>query len=317
MMLVQQIFLGIILAIIAAFCFNFAIILQKLGLNQLPSIDLGKGFRNLLISIKLLFYNKYWLTGFLLGIFGWFFNVIAISQVSILVVAPIISIGLIIFVFAAWKILKEKIGLKEVISIGMLILATIFLMQARISQISIDLFSIAFPFLIYTIIMIMVSIIFFMLSRIYKETKLEGIFLIFIGAILYSQGILFTNIFTQALFNTGINPIYFWEILFGFIWLDTHVWVVLSFYCMIFFNGSSILFYQTGLQKNKAIFMYPIFNSITLLLPVFGSLFIFQQRFQNNILFLISLILILISTFMLSKFQAIFENIERISKEMN
>ncbi len=317
MMFDQQIVLGIMLAIIAAFCFNFAIILQKMGLNQVPIIDLGKNLKNLLMSVKLLFCNKSWLAGFLLGIFGWFFYVIAISLVSILVVTPIISIGLIIFVFAAWTILKEKIGLKEMIAIIMLILATIFLTQARISQVSIDLLSIAFPFLIYTIIMIIICIIFFILSRIYKETKVEGIFLIFIGAIFYSQGILFTNIFTQALFDTGINPIYFWEILFGFIYLDTHAWVVLSFYSMIFFNGSSILFYQAGLQKNKAISMYPIFNSITVVLPIFGGLFIFHQRFENNILFLISFILILISTFILSKFQATFENLKQISKETN
>ena len=232
---------GTILAIIAAFSFNFAVILQKMGLNDIPEVELDTGFKGIINSFKNFFSNKFWVTGFFMGILGWFPYIISIGLVSILVVSPIISVGLIAFVIAANRILKEKIGLIEITSIGFLILATILLTFAQITEIYIDLISIIIPLLYYLLILIIISVGFFIFSRFTQDSKIEGILLIFTGAILYSLGIMFTNIFTQALSDANINPIFFWEILFGFLWYETHLWVFFSFYLMVIFNLISII----------------------------------------------------------------------------
>jgi len=311
MLLISTIILGMVLAIIAAFCFNFAVILQKLGLNDIPEVNFEKGIGGILNSFKLFFLNKFWLAGFLLGIAGWFPYIIAIGLVSVLVVSPIINIGLIIFVIAANRILKEKIGKLEYFSILLLLVATILLTLARISQVNIDINSIWVSFLIYFSCLILLSGGFFILSKMTKKSQKQGILLVFTGAILYSVGIIFTNLFTQSLLDANVNPLFFWEILFGFFWYKTHLWVSLSFYSMVFFNIVSIIFYQSGLQKNKAIIIFPIFNAITLIIPVLTGFFIFHQRFDNNLLFLLSLVLILVSTLILSRYQGNIENIQK------
>ena len=296
--------LGIFISIIASFCFNFGIVLQKKGLREGSEIKIEEGVRNLYNTFKEFSKNKSWLSGTLLGLIGMIPYTIAMGLVGIVVVQPLMSIGLLFFAIFAVKMLNEKITYYEIIAVGILIVSPILMALAGISNIFIDLYQFVIPFIIFLSPLIVLCIGFFFLSKQKRGTQFEGMFLMFIGAILYSIGAIFTNILAQAFIEANIFPLFFWEILFGIFWVDyLHLWMFISSWGMLVFYISSVIFLQSALQKSKALTIVPIQNAIMLIIPIIAGLFVFHQTFHNYILFAVALVLILISIISLSRFQ--------------
>jgi len=303
--------LGIFISIIASFCFNFGIVLQKKGLREGSDIKIEEGVRNLYNTFKEFSKNKSWLSGTLLGLIGMIPYAIAMGLVGIVVVQPLMSIGLIFFAVFAVKMLNEKLTYYEIIAVGILIVSPILMALAGITNIFIDLYQFVIPFIIFLSPLIVLCIGFFFLSKQKRGTQFEGIFLMFIGAILYSIGAIFTNILAQAFIEANIFPFFFWEILFGIFWFDyLHLWMFISAWGMLIFYISSVIFLQSALQKSKALRIVPVQNAIMLIIPIIAGLFIFNQTFQNYFLFAIALGLILISIISLSRFQVKIELIQ-------
>lgn len=304
---------GISFALIATICFNLAIIYQKKALMAgLPDIEFDTGVGGVLTSFKAFFQNKTWLFGFSLGIIGWFPYIIAMGLVGILVVQPVMGVGLILFVFAANKILGEKVTIFEIIAIAMLGVAPILITFAGVSDVNIDLYSFVAPLSIFLAILISISVVCFYISKSKRGTNLEGLFIMFTGSILYALGAVFTNILAQAFKDSQVFPLFFWEMIFGIFWFEYfHLWLFLGFWGMAIFNVVSVAFYQSAFQKGKALIMFPILNSFSLIIPIIAGLFVFNQSFAVIYLFLIAIVLILIATLTLSRFQAEIETLEK------
>ena len=79
---------------------------------------------------------------------------------------------------------------------------------------------------------------------------------------------------------------------------------------MTIFNISSVPFYQGGFQRGKLLIMYPILDTVALLLPIFAGILVFQQSFTNYFLFFIAMIFIVFATLVLAKYQLALESIE-------
>lgn len=310
---ILTVIMGIFLALIATFCFNLAIVFQKKGLIECPEIKFEEGIVSVLKSFREFFKNKMWILGFFLGIIGWVPYIFALGTIGILAVQPIMSVGLIVFVIAANRILGERISLFEYISIGMLIIAPILIMFAGITEVRFDLHQFVIPFLIFLVISISISCLCFLISKHKRGTQLEGLFIMFTGGILFALGGIFTNILVQAFIDAEINllsPFGWAEVLFGVFWFDySHLWVFIGFWGMVFCNVISVVFYQSAFQKGKAVLMFPILNSFALIIPIIAGIFVFRQSFNNYYLFIISVIILLIATLLLSKFQAAMETI--------
>ncbi|TFF90505.1 MAG: hypothetical protein EU548_02685 [Promethearchaeota archaeon] len=306
--------LGITIALIATTCFNLGIILQKRGLRECRDIKIEEGVRSIVAVFKELCKNKPWFIGTALGIIGMIPYAIAMGMVGIVVVQPIMSVGLIIFFVSAIKILKEKVTYFEVIPIILLISVPLFIGLAQISDPYIDLYEFVIPFFVFFFIMLALSAISYYFSQRKRGTRMEGIFIMFIGAIFYSLGAFFTNILTQALIDSNIFIPFFWEIIFGIFWFEyAHLWAFLGFWGLAIFNVASVIFIQSALQRSKAVFIVPIQNSITFIVPIIAGLFVFNQRFTNNIFFIITIIIVLISTIILSKYEASIQNSDNYS----
>ena len=303
--------LGISIALIATTCFNLGIILQKRGLRECREIKIEEGVRSIITVFKELCKNKPWFIGTALGIIGMIPYAIAMGMVGIVVVQPIMSVGLIIFFISAIKILHEKVTYFEVIPIILLISVPFFIGLAQISDPHIDLYRFVVPFLIFFIIMIGLSLLSYFFSKKKRGTRLEGIFIMFIGAIFYSLGAVFTNILAQALVDSNIFIPFFWEIIFGIFWFEyLHFWTFIGFWGLAVFNIASVIFIQSSLQRSKAVFIIPIQNSITFIIPIIAGLFVFNQNFSNNLFFIITIVIVLISTIILSKYEASIQNID-------
>jgi hypothetical protein len=303
--------LGIAIALIATTCFNLGIILQKRGLRECREIKIEEGVRSIITVFKELCKNKPWFIGTALGLIGMIPYAIAMGMVGIVVVQPIMSVGLIIFFISAIKILNEKVTYFEVIPIILLISVPVFIGLAQISDPYIDLYEFVVPFLTFFVIMLGLSLVSYYVSKKKRGTRLEGIFIMFIGAIFYSLGAVFTNILAQALVSSTIFIPFFWEIIFGIFWFEyMHFWVFIGFWGLAIFNIASVIFIQSSLQRSKAVFIIPIQNSITFIIPIIAGLLVFNQSFKNNLFFIITIIIVLISTIILSKYEASIQNME-------
>jgi len=313
---------GITLALIATLLFNFGIVLQKIGLSKTPEMNIQNGISNIIESFKYFFKNKYWLTGTIMGLIGLIPYTISMGLIGILVVQPLMSVGLIIFVLAAITFLKEKIKPLEIMGVIMLGISPFLIVFAGISEIRIDLLDFSLPFIIFFVLIIIACISIYYFSILKKGTLLEAISLIIIGGLLFSLGAISTNILAQAIINAKIFPLFFWEILFGIFWFiflnsHAHLWAFLGFWNLVIFYVLSIIFIQGAYQKGKTIVIVPIQNSIQLIIPIIVGIFIFEQEFENYYLFLFAIALILISIIFLSKFQAEFQRTKSRIKDSN
>jgi drug/metabolite transporter (DMT)-like permease len=316
-----NIIIGIILALVTTFCFNIAIVYQKKGLSQGrlsgAEINLGAGFKSTIKTFIKLIKNKNWAFGALLGVVGWVPYIISIGLVGIIVTEPVMATGFIFFVIAANRILHEKVGVIEYMAIGMLTISPILIALAGISNLEIDLVGFVPSMMIFLIITVSASIISLYFAKRKRDTNLEGLLTMFGGAILFALGGVSTNILVQALIQ-AVDTIHWYVIFqlpFGIFWFFLtssypYLWVFLGFWMMAIFNLSSLPYYQGGYQKGKILIMYPLLDSVALLLPIFAGLIVFQQTFENFYLFILALILIVIASFILSKYQVAIEKME-------
>ncbi|MHA1669334.1 MAG: hypothetical protein ACTSV5_02020 [Promethearchaeota archaeon] len=312
---------GIFLAVITTICFNLAFVFQKKGLNQATlngvEIKFEGGIKEILKTFWWLVKNKYWAFGFFLGILGWFPYVISIGMIGIIVTEPVMATGFIVFVIAATVILKERVGALEYTAIALLTISPILIAFSGISDVEIDLYGFLPSFFLFLLIVIPISIISLIFAKKKKGTGAEGLFTMFGGAILFALGGVATNILAQALIQTGEGFQWYTllELPFGIFWFIfggsyVHLWVFIGFWLMTIFNISSVPFYQGGFQRGKLLIMYPILDTIALLLPITAGILVFKQTFTNYPLFFIALVFIVFATVILAKYQLALETIE-------
>ncbi|MHA1193617.1 MAG: hypothetical protein ACTSP9_15240 [Promethearchaeota archaeon] len=313
--------IGIILALITTICFNLAFVYQKKGLNQATlkgvEIKFEGGIKGILKTFWWLFKNKSWAFGFFLGVAGWFPYVISIGMIGIIVTEPVMATGFIVFVIAAIVILKERVGALEYTAIALLTISPILIAFTGISNVDIDLHGFVPSFIIFLLIVIPISIISLVFAKKKKGTSVEGLLTMFGGAILFALGGVATNILAQALIQTGEGFQWYTllELPFGIFWFIfggnyAHLWVFLGFWLMTIFNISSVPFYQGGFQSGKLLIMYPILDTVALLLPITAGILVFRQTFTNYLLFFIALVFIVFATLILAKYQLAIETIE-------
>ncbi len=313
--------IGIILALITTICFNLAFVYQKKGLNQATlngvEIKFEGGIKTILKTFLWLVKNKSWAFGFFLGVIGWFPYIISIGMIGIIVTEPVMATGFIVFVISAIVILKERVGALEYTAIAFLTISPVVIAFSGISDVNIDLYGFVPSFITFLLIVIPISIISLFIAKKRKGTGAEGLFTMFGGALLFALGGVATNILAQALIQTGEGFQWYtlFELPFGIFWFIfggsyAHLWVFLGFWLMSIFNISSIPFYQGGFQRGKLLIMYPILDTIALLLPITAGIFVFRQTFTNYPLFFIALVFVVFATLILAKYQLAIENIE-------
>ncbi len=300
--------LGIILVLIATPMFNLGIVFQKMGLLQGPEITFDKGFVGVLKAFKEIAKNKWWLLGAILGVVAWFPYVMSIGLVGFMVAEPINSIGIIIVVIAANRILGETVTWYEFIAITVLTISPILIALAGISEVAIDLYEMVIPLTIFFYNTFSITIGCFIYSQKKRGTKLEGLFVMLTGSFFLALGGVFTNIFAQIFVNLELTW-YFWiEIFFGIFWFIfggsyAHLWLFIGWWGLAICNIASFAFYQSAFQKSRMAVVFPILDSIGLSIPIIAGILVFRQTFNNYFLFFLAIVLIFIGTSALGRFQ--------------
>lgn len=305
--------IGITLALITTVCFNLGMVFQKKGLNQVPDINIEGGLKGVIQSFLGLLKNKWWLLGVLLGVGGWFPYIISIGMVGVLVTEPVMATGFIVFVVAAVKILNEKVSLLEYGAIGMLTVSPILIAFSGISDVRFDVYEFIVPLVIFLSVTLSISIFSFIMSKKTRGTSLEPLYMMLCGGILFALGGTFTNILAQAFISANIQFTWYvlFEIIFAIFWWDyAHILVFIGFWGMVIMNLSSLTFYQRAIQKGKAVIMYPILDTLALVIPITAGLMVFKQGFENPVLFWTAITFAMIGSLILSRFQVEIEKLE-------
>ena len=145
---------GIVLVLIATPLFHLAVVFQKMGLKKSPEIVFHKGLKGIFLAFKEIVKNKWWVIGAILGVIGWFPYIISMAFVGFIVSEPINSIGIIIVVVAANRILNENVRWHEFVAILLLAISPILIAFSGISNVSIDLYQMVSPLIIFLIIFV-------------------------------------------------------------------------------------------------------------------------------------------------------------------
>ncbi|MEA2398919.1 MAG: hypothetical protein QOK25_2475 [Thermoleophilaceae bacterium] len=103
--------LGLAAALVAAACFDGAVVFQALEAREIPTEG---GMR--LSMLPQLFRRPRWLLATGLAALGWPFQLIALSLASLTLVQPTLSLGLVLLLLMGARMLKERIGRREAVA---------------------------------------------------------------------------------------------------------------------------------------------------------------------------------------------------------
>lgn len=273
------ILLGIFLAVISTFMFNYSPILEKQALNTMDEVSLSRMGN----SIKKMMRNRKWLIGFIIGYAGVIPYIIAVYFVGIVVVQPLTNFGFILLVIMAKKYLNENLDKLTKIVLILMIIMPFFIGLANISEPTNDILQPG-TFIIlleFSGILLGSSVIFLFLSK-----KFSIFYTIVVGIIFTLSGVFIQSL--TYLFNFANEHLLFF--------------ILLAIFSLII-DLSAVFIAQIGLQKIAASKFVPIQSTITTSLTVFAGLFIYGQIVGIWAFYIVALIITFLGTIVLGRYQ--------------
>jgi drug/metabolite transporter (DMT)-like permease len=292
-------FIGIILALIAGIIVQIGVLIQKYIINK--HSDDPKFIRSLIKS-------PLWILGLLLQIIigGLGFYLIAIILIGPALVPGLMAVGLIVLAVGSVKILNEKLGKEEIIGILLMIVGVTLLglSELAIDVSTFDILDSDFIFRIigFTIAIFFLAIVFEIFRR--KYAKKKGLILAIEAGLILSLNTVWASPGSTVVAHLVDGIIIEEEIIFGIIIVIVILLIV----------AVGITIGQISLKYGQANILVPLTNVPIQILPVIAFFTIFLSSPSNiiSVIYLIiGLILIVSSSFLLSKRQT---NLEQATK---
>lgn len=288
---------GVIFALIATIMFNIAPVLEAEVLYQMREIT----FRNIRSSIKLMVTNKKWMLGFILGSLGAIPYFISVNYVGLVIVQPLMSMGLIVLVYGAKRILHEQLSVLAKISIGLMMILPLFLTLAKVSVPQTDLTqnSSQWSLIIFTIAICVIEVIGYLFSK-----RIPVLLAPLVGSI-FSLGAILVQAFFSLISFSGYDFITDFELivvnLFNF--SDLRLWGAIGLFILSgFFNTFATYWIQIGLQRVTASKFAPIQGTFNTILTILGGIVIFGQQVTYWGYYLIGIGISIVGTIILGRY---------------
>lgn len=289
--------LGVSLAISSGISNHIGTVFQKKVVNELP--DESKFMRSL---VK----ERLWLAGFVLQ-FGLGAILYMIAQLFIgpALIPGFMASGLIVLAIGSIKIVGETLNKGEILGIILMIIAFFFLgiSELSIEITSINLIEIAFilRIVVFTLIIIIVSVIVYVIQR--PSKRFKGILLAIISGFMF----VLSNFWVSPLLGVIAN------VLSGTYNLGELTLFIISVVILILSNFLGVLTIQKSFIVGQASNLVPIQQVPTLLAPIVIYFLIFlltPPSIFSTYYLIFSIILIIISSFLLGKRSAQMEQIK-------
>ncbi|MHA1410259.1 MAG: EamA family transporter [Candidatus Odinarchaeia archaeon] len=284
----------VLLAVCSAILFGLANILQKKGLNQLPTITVRGFFKKFFPTLGSLLKNIYWISGVALGVIAWFLYIEALNTGDLIVVKPIINLNLVVIVILGVLFLKEELKKKE-IPLIILIIIGVFLLSFDPRTTGTTTFN---EIALMSIILFLGLLV--LLINYYSPKTQKKEYLIAISAGV-AYGI--SEIFTKWLSTLNISEI-------GFPLKIAYFFISPVFWGIVVFTIVGFIIKQSSLSQGRASIAIPIINALSVIIPVIASIIIFGEDlillFEGVFIFpfslfrIIGIVVILSSVFVLN-----------------
>ena len=233
-------------------------VLSKKGILQIGGLRVDHSWRIFFQTFRKLLSTPIWLLGAFLGISGFFVYLIALQNFELSVVKPLVNTNLAFTFIFAYIFFKEQLKWTEWVGIIAIIMGMIFLgIITRGSTGSIELVPlIGLSFI--TIMSIVILGAFIITERVYNQEFFYSIS----AGIFYGLGAIFSKailIFLSPI--TNINLLLFTVIIFSLSYIV------------------AIVSQQFAFNNGRLSIVSPITNSISVFIPVFGAIIIFNELF--------------------------------------
>ncbi|MHA1732927.1 MAG: hypothetical protein ACTSU5_13355 [Promethearchaeota archaeon] len=301
-------FVGILLAVLATACFNYAPILQKQAVDQMAEISLT---RNVGSSVKALFTNRTWLLGALVAVVGGIPYVVALVLVGITVLQPLMSVGFVVLVYFGVRTLGERVGPREYAGIALMVLMPLFLFFASVSNVQSSLLD-AGPQLrlvLFTLGGLGLVGALLLADRVRGSANpglREAAWALSTG-VLFALGASYGQAALAFLQAGDLDLVRdLWQ-LAPLLFAGTPV-VLSAAACAVmsgFFNAAGGFFMQIAFQKGNATRVGPINQSMNVVLSVSGGILIFGQVVLWPAWYGLAIAASLLGTALLAKYQAV------------
>jgi drug/metabolite transporter (DMT)-like permease len=292
--------LGITFGILAGVTNFLGQILQKKAINDIPPEKKNEGLMKILIK------DKTWLSGIIIMIvFSTVCLFFAQQSVGAALIPGLMASGFIVLAFGSVFILKEKLGLKEILSIGMLLIAVILISLSKLSiEASMSYFDdggFNIRIGIYSMIFLMLWLGLFFAGK--KSTQFKSVLL----ALGTGFPFVLNNIWMGPM-TASIGPALSGN---G----NATIWVVfiISAIVVVVVNVMGLGHYQYALEAGNASQVVPMQQLPQQVAPIIIYYFIYQfpsPTVYSLPLLIIGITLIMISGFILGSRQAALEKIK-------
>ena len=287
---------AVFFTLLATVMFNLTPILQKDAINKMNEFKLS----NVWSSLKAMFSDKKWVIGMLLGIGGGIPYIIALDLVGITVVQPIINVGFLILVYAAYKYLHEKITPLTIFAIILMILMPISIALGNVSEPTRDITTSAVQLylLLFTLIMmIIVGVLLIM-------TKKFPIFWTAITGILFSLGAIYSQAALSFIYFANYNLLGNFDAIIANLFINPYLRLMLIVGIIsLAFNMIASYVEQMGLQRIPASKFTPVNQTVDNLIAIIAGLIIFGQILGSVPFYFIGVIMALSGSIILGKYQ--------------
>jgi len=266
------------LALLAAFgvalCNGIAAVLQKLSADKQKTV-FSLRFKLLFLLIK----DWPYLIGIILDIAAWIFTLIAVHNLPLFIVQPIIAFGVVITVIVEHYVFRLKFKLQILLAIGLTIIGLLLLAIAAQPQVVIQVSSLVrLSILIAPIILVIIGAFF---AR--RKDKSATIILAAISGLAFGGTAIAGRILNFSL------P--YWHILYN-----------QMFIAIIAYGIIGLLLFTMALQRHQASTINAVMITFETTAPIIIGLLFFGDKPKNNLWFLviIGLVIALSGTLMIA-----------------
>jgi drug/metabolite transporter (DMT)-like permease len=295
-MVAPQYIFGIILALIATIIFNFIPVLQKDALDKMAEVS----FNKLWDSVKMMFSDKKWVFGLLMGLIGGIPYTIAVNWTGISVVQPLMNFGFIVLVIFANRILNEKLNLTAKAAIVMMIMMPIFIAFGDVSQPQNDISQPATfnSLLLFTGIVLLSIIVMFIF------TKRFPILYTIITGFFFALGAYSVQFVMSMVTAAGYDLIPDIFIILGNAFSDPLLTkALIGVIAITIMNMLAGFVMQIGLQRVAASKFNPIQQTLNNIVTVIGGILVFGQAVGNWAFYFLGMGLGVMGTLILGQYQ--------------
>lgn len=295
-MITWQYIVGILLAMTATSIFNLCPVLQKDELDKMKEVSMN----NIWASVKMMFSDRKWVLGLILGVFGGIPYTIAVIWTGISVVQPLMNFGFIVLVIIAKKMLNETLSISAKVAIGMMILMPIAITLANVSNPVNDITQLPtqLALVIFVVVVLIIAVITLFLGK-----KFPTLYALSTG-FFFACGAYSVQFVMSMLAFSGYNIFTDIPLVISLIFVDPRVSLILfGVVCIAVFNAVAGYVMQIGLQRVAASKFNPIQQTLNNLATVLGGILVFGQFIGNWAFYLCGLGFGIIGMIILGKYQ--------------